>query len=322
MFGNERRLLRRSRKSSDRSQAFQGGITRSRADDGMGRRIKLSALAFCAFLTAAVPALRAGAGMGNVFSVHCERIDHMAPDDPIVHPKDPGASHMHSFSGNTTTDAFSTYKSMVGKPTTCKLSLDTSGYWVPTMYDASGTVVKVIQFNAYYRTWGSVTKFTTFPPDFRLIAGGSTHDPALVGGGDASIGYNCAPGAPLVPTPPNCGTDWVKAHVIFPTCWDGVHTDSADHRSHVVYSTGGRCPVDHPVALPKLSFHVTYGVHSGKGLYLSSDEHEGVHDASTLHADFWNTWNQAALDKLVDACLNGSPRMSCLDVDASTFRAL
>jgi hypothetical protein len=35
-------------------------------------------------------------------------IDHQRADDPIVHPGQPGASHMHSFYGNTSTKASST----------------------------------------------------------------------------------------------------------------------------------------------------------------------------------------------------------------------
>jgi hypothetical protein len=284
-------------------------------------RVKIGALAALAFLLATLPALSARAGSGRVFSVHCLRIDHKAPDDPIVHPNDPGDSHMHSFSGNTTTNAYSTYRSMVGKPTTCKLSADTSGYWVPTMYDSSGKVVPVRGFNAYYRSWGSFTRFTPFPKDFRLIAGGSTLDAPRLGAGNAAVGYDCVETDPYLPTPPNCGSLWVKAHVVFPTCWDGVHTDSADHRSHVVYPVGGGCPADHPVPLPRLSLHITYSIHDGRGLSLSSDK-MGLPRGATLHADFWNTWNQAALETLVNKCLNHAPAVSCLDVDNSTFAAL
>jgi len=37
---------------------------------------------------------------------------HRAKDDPIVYPRQPGASHMHDFFGNKSTNAFSTYRSM------------------------------------------------------------------------------------------------------------------------------------------------------------------------------------------------------------------
>src|SRR4051812_5371398 len=45
---------------------------------------------------------------------------HMSMDDPIVYPRQPGASHDHSFVGNTTTDAFSTLRAPRAGGATCK----------------------------------------------------------------------------------------------------------------------------------------------------------------------------------------------------------
>ena len=44
---------------------------------------------------------------GQTFFTDCLP-SHRAPDDPIVYPKQPGASHLHDFFGNETTNAFST----------------------------------------------------------------------------------------------------------------------------------------------------------------------------------------------------------------------
>src|SRR6185312_9532277 len=38
--------------------------------------------------------------------------DHYAPNDPIVFPGQPGMSHMHTFYGNKSTDAFTTLASL------------------------------------------------------------------------------------------------------------------------------------------------------------------------------------------------------------------
>ena len=44
----------------------------------------------------------------------------------------------------------------------------------------------------------------------------------------------------------------------FPTCWDGVNLDSANHQDHVSYpatgtfESGGACPETHPVRLPQI----------------------------------------------------------------------
>ncbi len=55
-------------------------------------------------------ALRAQRNMvahGTNFFSNC-RFSHAAPDDPIVHPRMPGASHPHEFFGNTSTNSKST----------------------------------------------------------------------------------------------------------------------------------------------------------------------------------------------------------------------
>src|SRR3954467_13755892 len=58
---------------------------------------------------------------------------HMAMDDPIVFPGQPGASPDHSFVGNTTTSAFSTLQTLRAGSTTCKRNGETAAYWMPTL---------------------------------------------------------------------------------------------------------------------------------------------------------------------------------------------
>jgi hypothetical protein len=64
---------------------------------------------------------------GNNFFSNCS-FSHAAPDDPIVHPGHPGASHPHTFFGNATTDADSTLASLRAGATTCKLAADRAAY--------------------------------------------------------------------------------------------------------------------------------------------------------------------------------------------------
>ena len=112
------------------------------------------------------------------------------------------------------------------------------------------------------------------------------------------------------PTPPNCGSKQIKAHVHFPWCWDGVNLDTPDHRSHMAYGPNGRtCPATHPVVLPRITLHVTYGVKNGTGHMLASDHAFGLPAGTSLHADFWQTWDQPVLDFLVERCLRGG--VSC-----------
>ncbi len=97
------------------------------------------------------------------FVVVCNR-SHELPDDPILHPGKPGASHLHSFFGNTSTSATSTYRSMQRARTTCRDGGDTGAYWAPS---PTGDTMR-----AYYDR-GSVQASAIVPPtaDLKLIAG-------------------------------------------------------------------------------------------------------------------------------------------------------
>ncbi len=73
----------------------------------------------------------------------------------------------------------------------------------------------------------------------------------------------------------------------------------------MAYPSGKGCPSGYPVRIPKLVFHITYGVHDGSGDVLSSDAMMGMRHGMSLHADFWNVWNQTVLVQEVATCLNG-----------------
>ena len=54
--------------------------------------------------------------------------------------------------------------------------------------------------------------------------------------------------------------DGMRAQVFFPSCWDGVNLDSADHKSHMAYPIGeynnGYCPDTHPVHIISLFYEL------------------------------------------------------------------
>jgi hypothetical protein len=244
----------------------------------------------------------------GVFSIRCE-FSHRAKDDPIVYPGQPGAAHSHDFLGNRSTDAGSDYESMMDGATSCDLEADTAGYWVPTLFRPNGTPAPVRFMFAYYRDLPVFEdSATAFPPDFRMIAG----SPAVQTGTDKRLGWSCSDSDPWMATPPNCGFRFLKLHLVFPSCWDGVSLDSPDHRSHVSYPDRGHCPDTHPEKLPRLSTHVTYDVRDGTGSFLSSDEMAGTNNGRSAHGDFWNAWDQDALETTVARCLQ--PGTSCLQL--------
>lgn len=235
------------------------------------------------------PSTETAAGM---FVTKCG-FSHQRQVDPIVVPGPKGtlSGHLHDFFANRSTDSDSTHSSMVAAGTTCGLLTDTAGYWAPSLVSPSGSIVRPGSLYPMYRnvpvTYGTTT---AFPPDFRLIAGGVGTFP--------NSGWVCS-SAPKVryAAPPDCGTNRLIGILEFPNCWDGASTDSADHRSHVVYFQNNACPESHPVKLPRQSWKLYYPKGSiGSGYRLADGE-------VLLHGDFWNTWQQAGLEQLVNDCL-------------------
>jgi hypothetical protein len=247
----------------------------------------------------------------NFFSV-C-RLSHFAPDDPIVRPGLPGASHPHEFFGNTSTNARSSLASLLAHGTTCTRKADTAAYWVPALY-RNGHVVKPLQASIYYRV-RSVDRVHPFPPGLEIVAGNAG---ATAPQSTRIVFWNCVyPTGPLEPSAsiPECSrrrermvrrpsAGYVRLNVNFPDCWDGKRLDSPDHRSHMAYSSGLRCPASHPVKVPSLRLTVAYPIRGGAGLTLAS----GGLDSG--HADFFNAWKQAELNRLVKQCAAEKKRCS------------
>jgi hypothetical protein len=226
------------------------------------------------------------------------RFSHRLPDDPIVKPGQPGASHSHDFFANTTTDAHSTYDSLRAGSSTCRDSLDTAGYWVPSLLQ-NGRQVTPLGVRAYYTLAGKpAASIKPFPAGLEVVAGKATAT------GPQSLrvaSWSCGPasGVRAGATPPSCPTGHLlRMHIRFPDCWNGFSLDSPDHAGHMSYSSFGRCPAGYPVPVPKLTLNVVYPILGGPGITLSSGS------AYTGHGDFFNAWDQQRLEELVRTCLN------------------
>jgi hypothetical protein len=247
------------------------------------------------------PAAGRAAGMADLrgvnFVSNC-RFSHRAPDDPIVAPRRPGASHDHSFVGNTSTNAFSTLASLRSGSTTCTRPGDTAAYWAPTLI-VDGRAVEPLGATIYYRR-RTLDAVRSFPPGFRMIAGNALARSAQ----DRRVTFwNCGamagvPPSSTVPACPAGRATSLRLHVTFPSCWTGRSLDSASHQSHVAYAMRGACPSTHPVAVPAITLILRYPVTGAGNVELSSmGQYSG-------HADFFNAWNQGALNGLVNGCLN------------------
>ena len=234
------------------------------------------------------------AGFEDVNFVSLCRFSHRKSDDPIVFPNQPGFSHDHMFFGSTATNAASTPATLRGERTTCSPTTDTAAYWTPTLL-VNDRPVEALDMAAYYRR-NTIAPVKPFPANLMMIAGDSK---ATSPQSTSVVFWNCSLAATNPsPTVPNCGASSLRLHVVFPECWDGRRTDSPDHRSHMAYAVKGACPASHPVAVPQLVQVFRYPSNgSGKVEVASSGQYSG-------HADFVNAWDQAALTRLVEYCLN------------------
>jgi hypothetical protein len=243
----------------------------------------------------AAPNLRALQGVNFIGSC---TFSHMAMDDPIVYPRQPGVSHDHSFVGNTTTNAFSTLRTLRAGSTTCKRNGETAAYWMPTLL-LNGQMVAPRSATIYYRR-KTLAPLKAFPAGFKMIAG-DRH--ATTPQGMQITYWNCGaastvPASSAIPTCPNDRSQSLRLHVNFPNCWDGQQLDTADHMSHMAYAVRGNCPAGHPVATPAISLIFRYAITGGSGVTLSSGAQYSA------HADFFNAWRQGTLVSLVGKCLN------------------
>jgi hypothetical protein len=236
----------------------------------------------------AASAVSATEARGASFSVRCD-FSHRASDDPIVFPGKPGAAHSHDFFGNESTDANSTYESMLKAGTTCTRPLDTAGYWMPTVR-WNGQILKPDRAVFYYRAGGKDhRKVKPFEGGLKMIT-------------DSHIKWRCGRRNDSDRAPRRCTNNVLGVRFTFPDCSNGK-LDSHDHMAHMAYAERIhgeiRCPHSHPIPVPVLVMNVTFPLPTSRGpVRLSSG------GPATAHADFFNAWNQGELRRLVSECIN------------------
>ncbi|AGL19776.1 DUF1996 domain-containing protein [Actinoplanes sp. N902-109] len=237
------------------------------------------------------------------FQANCSVSRSNLPDDPIVFPNMPGASHSHTFMGNTTTNAATTLTSLQAGQTSCITPGDKTGYWMPTLLNGDTPVQPVGRQVIYYKS--GVLDYRSVrpsPPGLRYVVGSplATLDEFRNSPG-AVEGFECGDSVRNWDIPANC-VSGSQLNVRFqaPSCWDGIHLDTPDHKSHMAYPVVGVCPADHPVAVPMIEFKMAWPV---------SGNLSNVHFASgrgySFHYDFYNAWDAPTLAALVSHCING-----------------
>ncbi len=251
-----------------------------------------------------------------LLEVQCA-VSHISKDDPIVYPGMAGAAHEHVFLGNTTTRFDSTETSMKAAPvpgTSCNNHADRAGYWFPMLYENGKRLMPgnfgddpKTSHNPIYFNNGEIerTKIKPIPAGLKMLVD-IDDPPAHLG---QLNGWRCGDSKPTVSVP-SCtsiesnGRNRLEFRLAFPQCVKLDSSgkpvlDSADHRSHVAYTTkNGVCPSTHPYPMPRIVEAFRFPSNGGSDITLSS----GAPD--TLHADFMNTWDQTKQAELIKLCIN------------------
>ena len=229
-----------------------------------------------------------------------------------------GAHHTHDYVGNTSADGNSTDESLAAADTTCRRG-DLSTYYWPVLRqlgtvaddanaDGGGNDLNVGRIltptSVVLSFRGNPTsKVVAMPRFLRVITGdakATTNGPA-----NARAQWTCTGFTNRVTTQyPLCPRgSQVQRILVMPSCWDGINTDSANHRSHIVFpdSTTGACPAG-TVAVPELRMTITYNVPSGRSYAVDSFP-EQLHNPLTDHGDFVNVMPDELMASAVQ-CIN------------------
>jgi len=264
-------------------------------------------------VTNVVPSHKVPANKGGFheFQANCSVSRTNLGDDPIVFPKLPGAAHLHTFMGNTTTNAGSTIASLSQGQTTCKAKGDRSAYWMPTLLNGNTEVNPEGLQTIYYKTGvGDYTSVRPFPKGLRFVVGNAKNTDANKFLAATEEGFECGDSYRNKTIPATCPTERsVKLNIRYqaPSCWDGIHLDSPNHQDHMAYPidaghpVGLVCPADHPVAVPKLEFKMAWPVNGDM-----SKVHFSSGAGPTFHYDFINAWDDRTLAAMVAGCINAA----------------
>ena len=278
------------------------------------------------------------AGVEGAFRFSCEP-SHNAYDDPIVYPGQPGKAHLHTFFGNTGTNANSTYQSLrTSGESSCNNLLNRSAYWIPAMMNGSGRVVMPNMIGIYYKRAPQGSKFCAppyaqaclpLPRGLRYLFGYNMNDPAR---SDPKLmrWFNCdGPGAvsgrfaTMAEALRGCPAGArLGAIIVGPNCWNGKQLDTPDHRSHMAYQDWGdwgypRCPSTHPYLLPFFEASAWYTNDGTAGAWhFSSDRMAGMPNlpaGTSFHADWFGAWDDITQNTWTANCIDKS--LSCTGGD-------
>ncbi|MEW9527205.1 DUF1996 domain-containing protein [Microbispora sp. NPDC049125] len=173
---------------------------------------------------------------------------------------------------------------------------------------ADGNVGSILQARSVQLQFrgNPASRVVAMPRFLRLITGDAKA--ATNGGANARAQWSCTGFTNRVTSKyPLCPRGSQVLRILdFPSCWDGQNTDSANHRTHVLFpAANGACPAG-TRAIPQLRMTLSYSVRSGPSFAVDSFP-EQQHSPVTDHADFENVM-PTRLMNLVVSCINSGRR--------------
>lgn len=275
-------------------------------------------------LAALLATLASHAAATDVWTVNCAPLT-VQLSDPIRNPGEP-SGHTHSVVGSVAFARYMAQDAAQDSPaTTCDKATDHSNYWAPQLYQMlpgggflqlpfTGMVAYYTNYTCDYDSSGSCPTDgrspAAFPPGLRMIAGDSERRTLNMSDlWQAAILMETGNGGEVYGMPTTL-SDRLSGHARFPSCWDGVNLDSADHQSHVAYpdpalggdTQGGMCPQSHPHAMINIGAEFGWsvaGITDPSSLVWANGDTTGY----GFHADFMTGWqNPDALQQSFSNC--------------------
>jgi hypothetical protein len=228
--------------------------------------------------------------------------------DPIVDPP-AGAAHLHDFIGNLSTNADSTFESLVAnKSTSCATPSYTSADWFPDIREVGQSdSIPVRYANVYYAGDGNQAQF---PYGLQLIG--------MPPAGD--VDYRCGGKNGTVYEEPDgligCRAEQYRIRIQFPNCYDGSGLAPTD----TIYEPR-RCPSSHPIEFHQTRVAIHYENEDRRvtEILVSSGAGEW-RDITYMHADIFSAFQpefrdllnlcgvtQPQSDPMPTACRTGNP---------------
>ncbi|MCU1665095.1 MAG: Secreted protein [Pseudonocardia sp.] len=227
-----------------------------------------------------------------------------------------GAHHFHDYVGNVSTNAFSTDQSLAAAGTTCPDD-DRSTYYWPVLREpgpggaaqddnsADGNMGPIlVPASVLLEFRGSPVSSVVEMPRFLRATTGNPHGFSTGGVNTEHVQWTCSGARDRVTKEyPRCAPGQQVVRIFdMPSCWNGTTTDSADHRSHLVFPDSSGACQSGTFPVPQLHMEIAYTV-TPKSDYTIDSFPEEQHSPISDHGDFIDVMPDSLMDTVV-SCIN------------------